>query len=238
MGAITVEEIVEGGIGTSGTSVTVTAPATVNSGDLLIFGMAVDGSTATMSENTSTDWNELAQSNGAAPGLGVWYLIADGSEDAEEWTFDISESETAVYQMFRLSGWHGSEVPDISSVATGTGATADPPSVTAGWGAEDENLFIPFAGLDALAFTAGPSGYDNFVELDSSTLGASGPVSIAAASDSLNQATENPGTFTNGSEDWRCYTVVVRPSAAAAESVHQSRHIDTSRKALMPRSRL
>ncbi len=214
MGAITIEEVIEDGIGNSGTLLTVTAPTTVNAGDLLVLAISSDGS----SEPPlipHADWTELDTDN--TEGFGwVGYLIADGTEGGTTWEFTLGSNETAVYQLARLSNWHGTTPPETTSAyASGATGNADPPSSDPSWGAEDENLFIATMSVDGGTISAAPSGYGTLFELDSSTLGGSGSCSVGMALLGVNAASENPGTFTNSSLPWSAQTIAVRPAAAA-----------------------
>ncbi len=214
MGAITIEEVIEGGIGSSATTVEVFAPTTVNAGDILILAMATDGSSEPPIV-PHVDWTELDQDSAGAQAW-VGYLIADGTEGGTSWIFTLGSDETAVYQLARLSNWHGTTPPEVTSAyATGTSTAADPPSSDPSWGAEDENLFIPTMSIDGGTISDAPSGYGTLFELDSSTLGGSGSCSVGMALLGINAASEDPGAFTNSNHDWGAQTIVVRPAAAA-----------------------
>ena len=215
MGAITIEEVIEGGHGSSGLTLTVFAPTVVNAGDLLVLAIATDGSSEPFLTEHA-DWTELDEDNNEAHGW-VGYRIADGTEDGITWDFTLGSTETAVYQLARLSNWHGTTPPETTSAyAFGATGNADPPSSDPSWGAEDENLFIATMSSDGGVVTAAPSGYGTLFELDSSTLGGSGSCSVGMALLGVNAASENPGTFTNSSLPWSAQTIVVRPAAAEA----------------------
>ena len=211
MATPTIEEITTGGIGSSNTEVTVAGHAAVDAGDVYVLNITMDGLGETFTPHI--DWTELAE-QAVGDNIGwVGYLRLDGTEDGASWVFTLSSNETSVWALIRMSGSHATSDPEVDTYANGTSTAANPTSVTATWGS-DTNLFIATATLNLLAFSGGPSGYINFTELDSSTLGASGPCAVAIATKAATAAADDAGAFTNGNDDWHAITVVVRPAAA------------------------
>ena len=104
-----------------GTSVVVTAPAGISSGDLLIAAVSTDGSTAG-SLASPAGWTLLDRGSDSATTvtLGVWYKIAGASEPAN-YTFTWTGNEQAYGWVMRFTG-HNSSTP-INASAFQEGAS-------------------------------------------------------------------------------------------------------------------
>jgi hypothetical protein len=155
----------------------------------------------------------LADTNIAAvAAMTVGYLIASGGETTVAVTSSAAERSTHIAA--RITGWHGTTPPEISAVASGSSTAPNPSSVTASWGSAD-NLFIALYGVDSGAPTAYPTNYSlaqttTTTTPTSAAYGGMAARQVAAASD-------DPGAFTNStSDDWRAYTVVVRPAPSGS----------------------
>lgn len=201
------------------TTHTISLPASVGSGDLLIAILSLDGTDADASWPGS--WSELIDLTSAGNRISIGYLIATGGESTVQVTTDNSRKSSHV--SFRISG-HKVQAPDISSGATGSGSTPDPDSLTPAGGADDL-LWIAIAGADSEHdFTAWPTNYsNNQLEVNSSS-GSFGS-SAAAATRELNDTSDDPGTFTHdGSDQWAAVTIAVYPSAAAGAMPMAAHH--------------
>lgn len=197
------------------TSMPVTMPATVNSGDLLIAVVEVRNA-GTWTKPTG--WNDIAtlsQAGGGAAGkLDGFYKIADGTEAGTTPTWTASTGSTGIWQTIRVTSWHGT-TPVEAVTASGDATSANPPSVTPSWGIDD-TLWVAVAGhaaVSAAAFTAAPTNYTGFQNNGASSGGSA--VSIASATRQLNASSEDPGTFTAGGSNrfWAAATIAVRPAA-------------------------
>jgi len=186
-------------------------PATVNAGDLLIVLFTNDGSAIV---TTPAGWTQLASNaNGAAVRLSVYYKIAEGTEGGATVNFVTSAAEQAAAQVYRITDWHGTTLPEISTAATGTSTRPNPASLElTGWDVAD-TLWIAVAGQDRGDQgepTAYPASYTDGI----STLSSNGTGSCRthSARRVLNAASENPGAFTIPvSEQWVAFTIAVRP---------------------------
>ncbi|MCJ7575163.1 MAG: hypothetical protein MUO80_00495, partial [Dehalococcoidia bacterium] len=132
LAAPVVASVTETAFGSDTTGHNVTMPATVNAGDLLIVLFTNDGD-ATVT--TPSEWTELASNEAdGAVRLSVYYKIAAGTEGGTTVNFVTSASEQAAAQVYRITDWHGTTPPEISTAATGDGTTPDPSSLNpAGW---------------------------------------------------------------------------------------------------------
>ena len=185
-------------------------PATVNAGDLLIVIFTNDG-IATVT--TPAGWTELASNKrGIAVRLSAYYKIAVGDEDGTTVNFVTFAAEQAAAQVYRITNWHGTTPPEISTAATGISTAPDPTSLNpTGWDAED-TLWIAVAGQDRgdqSGTTAYPASYTD----GTSTLSVHSWQSCRTLSARrvLTAASEDPGAFTIPiSDEWVTFTIGVR----------------------------
>jgi len=210
LAAPVVASVTETAFGTDTTDHYVDMPATVDAGDLLIVLFTNDGS-ATVT--TPTGWTVLASNDNTAVRCSVYYKIASGDEDGTTVDFVTSASEQAAAQVYRITDWHGTTPPEISTAVTGTSTRPDPASLDpAGWDVAD-TLWIAVAGQDRGDQT-GPTAYPAYYTGGTSTLSSSGTDSCRthSARRVLAAASEDPGAFTIPlSEEWVAFTIAVRP---------------------------
>jgi len=198
-------------------SCTITLPANIAAGDLIIAFLAQDKNyTATW----PSPWVELVdQANSTAVSLHVGYLIATGGETSVIVT--TSAAERTQHYAIRISAasWHGTTPPEknLSGVTADTGSSGTPNSgsLTPSWGSADTLWISTLAMADpAVQFpvTGWPTNYtDNNL---SNGTGDNSTAGIALATRNLAATTEDPGAFTvTGSEAWAASTIAVRPSA-------------------------
>ena len=212
LAAPAVASVTETAFDTATTAHHVNMPATVNADDLLIVLFTNDGN-ATVT--TPTGWNLLASdANGTQARLSAYYKIAAGTEGGTTVNFVTSGSEEAAAQVYRITDWHGTTPPEISTAATGTSTRPNPASLNpAGWDVAD-TLWLAVAGQDRgdqLGTTAYPASYTAGI----STLSSEGTRSCRTLSARrvLAAASEDPGAFTIPvSEEWVAFTIAVRPA--------------------------
>jgi hypothetical protein len=210
LAAASVASITGTAFGSDATNHNVTMPAAVNSGDLLIVLFANDGN-ATVT--TPGGWNLLtSNSSSAAVRLSAYYKIAAGTEGGTLVNFVTSATEQAAAQVYRITSWHGTTPPEISSNASSS-TTPNPPSLNpAGWDVE-ETLWIAAAGVDGTPSggTSYPASYGNGTRTES---GGGQNCMVISANRILTAASEDPGQFTNGdgAKDWVACTIAVRPA--------------------------
>jgi hypothetical protein len=205
-----VTSVTETAFGTDTTDHYVNMPATVNAGDLLIALFTNDGG-ATVT--TPSGWTQLASDDNTAVRCSVYYKIASGDEDGTTVDFITSANEQAAAQVYRITNWHGTTPPEISTAAPGTSTRPDPASLDpAGWDVAD-TLWLAVAGQDrgdqgpTIAY---PAYYtDGISTLSSATTDSCRTLSARRV---LAAASENPGAFTiPASEEWVAFTIAVRP---------------------------
>jgi len=205
-----VASVTETAFGTGTRDHNVNMPATIDAGDLLIVFFTNDGGAIV---TTPSGWTQLASAaHGWVVRLSVYYRIATGTEGGTTVNFVTSATEEAAAQVYRITNWHGTTPPEISTAATGTDRTPDPSSLDpAGWDVAD-TLWIAVAGQDRgdQGTPTYPASYTNGI----STLSSSGigRCRIHSARRVLAAASEDPGTFTiSVSEEWVAFTIAVRP---------------------------
>jgi hypothetical protein len=211
LAAPVVASVTETAFGSDTTNHNVTMPGTVNEGDLLIVLFTNEGS-ATVT--TPDGWTTLASNAAnAAVRLSVCYKTAAGTEAGTVVDFVTSAAEQAAAQVYRITDWHGTTPPEISTAATGTSTAPNPASLNpAGWDVAS-TLWIAVAGQDRgdqSGTTAYPASYADGTSTVSSF--TTGSCRIYSASRVLAAASENPGAFTIPVwEEWVAFTIAVRP---------------------------
>lgn len=202
---------------TTGTTQVINLPSSISAGDLLLvtfYGSGLDS----VPHTTATGWTQLLdkviQTNLAH--MYVGYRIADGGEGSTV-TFTTDVTENAGGCAYRITGWHGTTPPEISTGVESAASTApDPDAVTPSWGAE-ANLFIAVGGADGtnVDFTVYPTNYDGS-QITSPTH-TSGGGACALATRALTATSDDPGAFTiDTSVIWAAATIAVRPGTTVA----------------------
>jgi len=190
----------------------VTLPASVASGDLLLVFHYSDGS---LTRTFPSPWVEIkdAVCSSSVCNIGVGYLIASGGETSVTVTKSVSERFTAI--SYRITGWHGTTPPEISTGATGSSTTPNPDTITASWGSDD-NLFIAVMAVDDSGGGGSVSTWPaNYTGSQITSPTASSAARGAVATRNLAASNDDPGTFTwSASDQWWAGTVAVRPAAA------------------------
>jgi hypothetical protein len=190
---------------------TITLPANIVAGDLVIVFLAQD---ETATATWPSPWVELVDENaGTAANLHVAYLIASGGETTVAPTMSADERSQHLAIRISAASWDGITPPEVSTPLTGASGTPDSGSLTPSWGSED-TLWITTFGMDGpdvrFPVTVWPTNYaDNNLSNGTGDLSTAG---IALATRNLATATEDPGAFTTtGSDDWVASTIAVRP---------------------------
>ena len=212
MAAPVVASVTETAFGTDTTDHYANMPATTDAGDLLIVLFTNDGNA---SVTTPGGWNSLASytPNGNHVRLSAYYKIAAGTEGGTTVNFVTSAAQEAAAQVYRITNWHGTTPPEISTAASGSDTAPDPtPLNPAGWDVA-ETLWIAVAGQDRgnqPGTPAYPSGYTDGISTLSSS--GNGCCQTHSARRVLAAASEDPGAFTiPASSQWVAFTIAVRP---------------------------
>jgi uncharacterized repeat protein (TIGR02543 family) len=211
LAAPVVNSVTETAFDTDATEHYVNMPTTVDAGDLLIVLFTNDGDTLV---NTPAGWSLMASDvNSPHVRLSVYYKIAAGTEDDTTVNFVTETAEEAAAQVYRITNWHGTTPPEISTAVTGSGKTPDPASLDpAGWDVAD-TLWLAVAGQDKgdEQPPTYPASYTDGISTLSST-GNEG-CQTHSARRVLTAASEDPGAFTiPANNKWVAFTIAVRPA--------------------------
>ena len=202
------------GFASSVTSMAVSMPTTVSSGDRLLAFVEVRN--AGTWSTIPTGWSQLKlQAGGGSVGdLTIFEKIATGSEGGATATWVASAATTAEWQVMRITGAHASTASEVAGTS-GDATNANPPSLTPTGGAQNY-LWIAVAANaatgDTTGFTAAPTNYTGLQSNGASSGGST--TNVASATRQLNATSEDPGTFTPTSNRfWAAATVAVYPAA-------------------------
>jgi hypothetical protein len=203
---------------TSVTSMAVNLPSVV-SGDLLIAVAEVRNSGTWTPPDAN--WHQIFTPV-AAGGVGdftAFYRICDGSEGGSA-TWIASVGTTASWQVRKVTNWHGTTVPEAATANSGgSPSTNDPPSLTPSWGAAN-TAWLAIMGNTAqvVSITAAPANYSGFTANAVSSGGSA--CNTGSAYRQLNAASDDPGSFTTGSDRWwMAATIAIRPVVIAPVTV-------------------
>ena len=199
------------------TSTTVMLPNGSNVSGRLIIIFGVKDGTGAFTFPGSPAWTSLDEGDDAAASSRsvCRYRVVTGSEgwDGTDDSVVVTHaSETTAFVVVAIAGQHSSTAPALASASGSTGAVNPPSLDPGGWGTEG-TIWLAWAGLDASGgVSAAPTNYN--LAASGATGGVDG-VSYGLAYAPDKSGSVDPGTFTNGSESWRAYTVGIRPAATA-----------------------
>ncbi|MBP8114308.1 MAG: T9SS type A sorting domain-containing protein [Chitinophagaceae bacterium] len=194
---------------TAGTTHTVSLPAGIQSGDLLLIFWA-DADAVNTDPGTPLGWTQLYTTTINNRIFRAWYKIASGLEGT---TLNITAgAERSAHTSYRISSGSYQGVPVAGTAVTGTNNAPNPPNLTSGFGATntlwiaashsggDDNSPAPTAPTNYTAIITGYTGNSNTTH-----------ARVATARRELSAASENPGAFGLGSNvDWLANTVAIR----------------------------
>lgn len=184
-------------------------PATVNAGDLLVTGCAVNG---LRTFTTPTGWSIQCARTALTNASSIIYVInAAGTEGGTTVDVVTDSGANMVAHTFRVTGWGGTLGTDIASgtPATGSSTAPNPPSASWSWGSLDILSLVFAGGLSATTQTV--SSYPTSYTGGTLTAQTNG-VFIASAQRALTAAAspEDPATYTVGfTTSWIANTVVI-----------------------------
>ena len=189
----------------AGTSHTVSLPASIVSGNLLIIVFtATSGPSVTWPGGYSAFFSKIA----GALGLYAAYRQADGTEGGTI-TVTTDASVRSSHASYRIAGHKppATQVPEASAGAFGSDVNPNPSSLTPTGGSKDY-LWIAAQGHRTSETTTGvPASYTNGLSKETAS------ASIGTAERQLNASSEDPGTFTvSGSGNWVACTIAIHPA--------------------------
>ena len=199
-----IESVASNNEAVNATTHTVTMPAGITTGDLLITVIGIDLA-ATI---TFTGWTVLYDVENTGVQGAAYYRIADETEGATQTFTTGGANEQSANTCYRISGYSGT--PEIGTTATGSSNTPNPPIVTPS-GGEGAYLFLACASHDngSLFATEWPDDYRDWqTNSRANTAGGAG-VLVAALENNL-ITSSNPTSFRiSGGEQWVTNTIAI-----------------------------
>jgi hypothetical protein len=157
-----IDSITEDEQDAASTSHSVTMPATVDVGDLLLVIMGADGNPTITTPANWTQVGSLSVTGSTAKAI-VLAKVALGTEDGTAVDFVKSASEESVIYLYhiKVNNWHGilEDGLHVQFQQTASSVSPDPDTITPSWG-EATNLWITaFVGSTSSAITDFPTGF-------------------------------------------------------------------------------
>lgn len=203
----TLESSASGIEDTAVTSHTVTMPAGVTVGDVLLVFFRT-ANTVAHTHSAPVGWNLVGVEQYTEGRLSVYTKVADGTEGASI-TMTTSATRRSAWVTHRISGAHG----DVSGTFVGSALSSDPPDHTPAWGSA-KNLWFAVASGNASdwAFTVQPTDFINLIEIGSTASALATRCRIASSNQNLEAVNLNPGVYTStGGSAFVSATIAVRP---------------------------
>lgn len=181
-----------------------------SAGELIVAIISVDAGSGVIWDidhsASGNGWWLASQvlSNSSVVGI-VAIKIADGSDALRIIGLEGGNQQASAIT-FRISG-HGSYASVASS--SGNSTNGDPPNVAITGSAQD-CLFIAAVCTDAqVVASAAPASYGNLTT--KAATNATG-ASVSVADRNINATSDNPGVFTNTTEQWVAFTIAIPES--------------------------
>jgi hypothetical protein len=190
----------------------VTMPAAVEAGDLLLVMLQSWNATSTANWFTPAGgWNLTISSLGSGQQrrLGVFYKVADGTEDGATVNFVTNNNAFNAWSVYQIRNYTGT--PESSTVVTSTASAPDSGSLSPSWGTKD-TLWITQAGMfnaTQVPQGAAPSLYEGLLEDFGNSASADRP-RHATAHRFLRAASEDPGAWPNSAANWSAHTIGIQ----------------------------
>lgn len=194
---------------TAKSSFTVTLPANIVAGNLLIVFMGIGSGTyhCTFPQG----WTELFHAHKAGYfSFGCWYKVA--TNEGASITVTTTDLTRACWTSYRISAYSGAPEAGVLVQSVGETNIPDPPNLAPSWEAKDTLWLVCDGNYGSYTTSAYPANYtDGRTDFPNN----SANVNVASARRSLNAAQENPGTFTlNHTAYWMANTVAIQPVAS------------------------
>lgn len=224
--AVQSADTTNGTVTTNSNSWTLTYPANIAAGDLLLLFAAVDGNVGV---TLPAGW--VVATGAGAPANVTSVVAKKNATGSETGTFSMSltATEQGGWRIFRITGWHGTlgttfdntaNSGAVEQVAGGFGGSAncDPPSLNPNNWATEDTLWVASGGFDtSRTVTTYPTNMADLRTADVS--GGSNGATLAIAMANSAAASFDPVTFVMSASDESVgFTVGVRPAAPAGPS--------------------
>lgn len=208
---------------TDATSHTVSLPASIAAGDLLIttFGWTSNCPQTISWPAGYTPGTGAKIEHTTVVGIDAAYRWADGTEGA---TISVGTSglTKSTHNSYRITGAENpsTQAPEFVAVSGTSAGAPDSPNLTPTGGSKD---YLWLTSVNADGETDIAAAPTNFTNLVTATTGISGATSIncrmGSARRTLTAASEDPGTWTNTSTSWTTQTIAIHPAGGGAVTV-------------------
>ncbi len=202
---------VAGGTG----SQSVTLPAGLQQGDIIIVALACDSSLSSDGISNGQGYTDIVHDSSSSPGANIAWKVMGASPDSQVSIERVREFFTSYDTAYVIQAWRGVNVNDVLDVAatsvTGSSGDPDSPSITP----VTPGALVFTIGLgddDGGTVNTVPSGYSNPSQARTGT-GESDRATAVIASKMWSSGAEDPAAWVLDSfnDNWRAWTVALRP---------------------------
>lgn len=200
-----------------------------NAGDLLIVfvsATSTGGAFIIDRDVSGNAWFLIGEGAGSNGRIATYAKIAAGG-GGDALTLRTPSTCRAASACYRITG-HGSTVAG-GSTSTAVGTNGDPPAASF-TGAAQDALWLTALNTSSSVASAAPAGYGTL------TTASTTSSYISVAEKTANATTDNPGTFTNTSQDWTATTVAITEFAITT-NLRQSQELVEAVSAVSPNLR-
>ncbi len=196
--------------GARATSHNISWPSGISSGELIVCLLATEVASETVT--WPAGWTVFKTDSTNNPRVELAWYEADGTESGTFTVTTATDSKKVAANTYRISGAADPDTtpPECSSGATATSVNANPDSLTPAGGSKPYMWLALAAWWSSVTVTEEPSGYLN--HLISHNTGGFGDTMMTSAQQGIEASSEDPGTFTNLSAQWKAFTVAIYPA--------------------------
>ena len=193
---------------------TITLPAGIQSGDLLLIFWS-NRERNGINVPTPNGWTLLYESSSSNEARRIcWYKIANGNEGTSITinTYGSNQGIRSAHNSYRIAAGTYEGVPVAGTPATGNSGSPNPPSLVSGFGTTKTLWIAASHSLGASDVTA-PASYSNLKQIYSNDVAQASTfyATMATATRELEAASEDPGSFSlSPSEEWVANTVAIQ----------------------------
>lgn len=206
-------------VNTDATSHTVSMPASIVAGDLLIVTF---GWTSNLPQTISwpagyTPITGAKVEQSTVVGVDVAYRWADGTEGAtiSVGTSGLTKSCSVAY---RITGAvnPATQAPEAAATSNTSASAANPPNLAPTGGSKDYLWLVVASNDGETALTTAPTNYTNFIAENTGVTGATSVNCVMGTAErALTASSEDPGAFNSTSTAWSAVTIAIHPAGAA-----------------------
>lgn len=190
---------------TAVTTHTVSLPASIAAGDLLILFLAINQRAVSSAPSGYTQLVNTAYAGTDTAGGACYYKVADGSEGSTI-TFGTAVTSRSAHLSLRITG---AGTPEAAEGTADASTTVDPPNLTPSGGSKNYLWLAAAALCRYQTISSYPSGYTGGETRNTGTANNNGHASIQIARLAAAAASENPGVFTFGSSSLSAVSMTI-----------------------------